>query len=231
MPEMLAMETRSGRLSTEEIISAVAQLSLLEIEEVFDQVLALQAERKATDLSPAQSALLVRMSEGLPAELAERLAALRAKRDEDTITDAENEELTRLGDQAEELHADRLAALVELAKLRGVSLPVLLDQLGIHFPDDSFETERRFRRLVDQWRKETEHISSIAKASMHPAYQRIIGMGYDAIPYLLRELRQDPDHWFWALNAITEQDPAQSEDTFDGAVNAWLKWGRENGHL
>jgi hypothetical protein len=133
---MNAMETPSGRLSTDEIISAVAQLSLPEIEEVFDHVLALQAERKAGHLSPAQSALLIRISEGLPAELAERLAALKAKRDDDTITDDEYEELTRLGDQAEELHADRLAALVELAKLRGVGLPVLLDQLGIHFPDN-----------------------------------------------------------------------------------------------
>lgn len=130
------METPSGRLSTDEIISAVAQLSLPEIEEVFDQVLALQAERKAAHLSPAQSALLVRISEGLPAELAERLAALRANRDDETITDAEYEELTLLGDQAEEFHADRLAALVELAKLRGVSLPVLMNQLGIHFPDN-----------------------------------------------------------------------------------------------
>lgn len=94
-----------------------------------------------------------------------------------------------------------------------------------------YEVETKFRRLVSQWRKETEHISSIAKASMHPAYQRIIGMGNIAVPYLLRELQQDPDHWFWALNAITEQDPAQSEDTFDGAVSAWLRWGRENGHL
>jgi hypothetical protein len=101
------METPSGRLSTDEIISAVAQLSLPEIEEVFDHVLALQAERKAAHLSPAQSALLVRISEGLPTELAERLAALRAKRDDDTITDGEYQELTRLGDQAEELHADR----------------------------------------------------------------------------------------------------------------------------
>jgi hypothetical protein len=227
------METPSSRVSTDEIISAVAQLSLPEIEEVFDHVLALQAERQAGHLSPSESELLVRINDWLPAELLERLATLRAKREDETITDAEYGELTRLGDQAEELHAERLAALVELAKLRGVTVPLLLDQLGIHFQDDRsvHETERRFRRLVNQWRKETEHISSIAKASMHPAYQRIIGMGYDAIPYLLCELQQDPDHWFWALNAITEQDPAQSEDTFDGAVGAWLRWGKENGHL
>jgi hypothetical protein len=130
------METPSSRLSTDEIISAVAQLSLPEIEEVFDHVLALQAERKAGHLSQAQSVLLLRISEGLPSEVTERLALLRAKRDDDTITDAEYEELTGLCDQAEELHADRVGSLVELAKLRGVSLPVLLDQLGIHFPDN-----------------------------------------------------------------------------------------------
>ena len=55
--------------------------------------------------------------------------------EEESITDAEYEELTRLTDRAEELHADRMAALVELAKCRGVSLAVLMDQLGIHFPE------------------------------------------------------------------------------------------------
>ena len=130
------MGTPSGRLSAEDIISAVAELSLREIEEVFEHVLALQAERKASHLPTAESELLVRVNAGLPADLAERLATLRTKREDGTITDMEYEELTRLGDQAEELHADRLGALVELAKLRGVSLPVLLDQLCIHFPDN-----------------------------------------------------------------------------------------------
>jgi hypothetical protein len=128
------METTSSRLSTDEIISAVAQLSLPELEQVFDQVLALQAERKADHLSAAESALLLRINEGLPSELRERLAALRDRREDETITDAEYQELTRLTDQAEELNADRLGALVELATLRGISLPVLMDQLDIHFP-------------------------------------------------------------------------------------------------
>ncbi len=66
---------------------------------------------------------------------------------------------------------------------------------------------------------------------MHPAYQHIIGIGMPAVPLLLRELKENPDHWFWALHAITEQDPAHSEDTFDGAVAAWLEWGRHHGYL
>jgi hypothetical protein len=130
------MATPSRQLSTEQILSAVSRLSLPELEQVFELVLALQAKRKATHVAATESALLVRINQGLPAALRERTACLRAKREDESITDAEYEELTRLTDQVEELHADRMAALVELAKCRGVSLAVLMDQLGIHFPDD-----------------------------------------------------------------------------------------------
>ena len=129
------MKTPSSQLSTEQIISAVSHLSLPELEQVFDRVLALQAERKAAHLSAAESALLARINQGLPAALRERIAYLKARREDESITDAEYEELTRLTDRVEELHADRMAALVELAKCRGVSLAVLMDQLGIHFPE------------------------------------------------------------------------------------------------
>ena len=129
------METSSSQLSTEQIISAVTHLSLSELEQVFDHVLALQAERKAAHLSAAESILLARINQGPPSDLRERFSLLKARREEESITDAEYEELTRLTDQAEEPHADRIAALAELAQLRGVSLPVLMDQLGIHFPE------------------------------------------------------------------------------------------------
>jgi len=49
--EVYAMDTPSSQLSTAQIISAVSHLSLPELEQVFDHVLALQAERKAAHLS------------------------------------------------------------------------------------------------------------------------------------------------------------------------------------
>lgn len=130
------METMPNQISTEQIISAVTQLSLPELERVFDRVLALQAERKAPRLAEEEPALLARINQGLPEELRERLSSLRAKREDETITDAEYEELTRLTLQAEELHAERMEAMVKLARLRGVSLPALMDQLNIHFPEN-----------------------------------------------------------------------------------------------
>ena len=129
------MDTLSSQLSPEQIISAVSHLSLPELKKVLDSLLALQAERNAPRLSAAESTLLVRINQGLPSDLRTRIAALRERREDEVITDTEYEELTRLTDHAEELHADRMGALVELAQLRGVSLPVLMDQLGIHFPE------------------------------------------------------------------------------------------------
>jgi hypothetical protein len=128
------MQAPSSPLSTEQILSAVSHLSLPELEQVFNHMLALQAARKAAHLSTVESALLARINQGLPAALCERLACLRAKREDESITDADYEELTQLTDRAEELHADRMAALVELATCRGMSLAALMDQLGIHFP-------------------------------------------------------------------------------------------------
>jgi hypothetical protein len=130
------METTAGQLSTEQIISAVSQLSLQELERVFDRVLALQAERKAPRLTEEEPTLIARIKQGLPDDLRARLSFLRVKREDETITDAEYEELTRLTLQAEELHAERMDAMVKLARLRGVSLPTLMDQLNIHFPEN-----------------------------------------------------------------------------------------------
>lgn len=97
------------------------------------------------------------------------------------------------------------------------------------------ELERVFRELADRWLDETEHISNINKAIVHPAYQQIIGMGKVLpsfiVPLLLHELEVNPDHWLVALHEITNEDPAPEDSNFEEAVQAWLNWGRSRGHL
>ena len=87
--------------------------------------------------------------------------------------------------------------------------------------------EREFRKLADKWYEETEDISVLGDRFMRATYQSIIGLGPDAIPLLLRELQNEPDYWFWALAAITRQNPVPPGADFDQAVEAWLTWGRE----
>ena len=88
-----------------------------------------------------------------------------------------------------------------------------------------------FQRLAKIWRKETAVFSSVTKKVCHPAYQEIIGMGPTALPFILQELERKPGHWFWALHAISGEDPVGVEDNFDAAVMAWLDWGKRKGYL
>jgi hypothetical protein len=93
--------------------------------------------------------------------------------------------------------------------------------------------EQSFRELADRWREETMHLSSTPEAALNFSYQQIIGMGKEALPLIFREMQTQGGHWFWALAAITRENPVQPEDR--GKVRrmtqAWLEWGRENGYL
>jgi hypothetical protein len=55
-------------------------------------------------------------------------------------------------------------------------------------------------------------------------------MGKDALPLIIKELRQRPGFWFWALEAITRQNPIDSGDAgnISKMTSAWLKWAKEN---
>jgi hypothetical protein len=96
---------------------------------------------------------------------------------------------------------------------------------------DTFNLEARFHTLASQWREETRVLSSMTEMVQHPAYQEIIRMGWDAVPLLLRELKDRPHHWFWALKEITGEDPVRPEDRGDlqKMREAWLCWS--NSHL
>ena len=61
------------------------------------------------------------------------------------------------------------------------------------------DSESEFNELVREWKSIGRAKSFISALAMHPAYQRIIGMGPKALPWILRELEKQNDHWFWAL--------------------------------
>lgn len=91
--------------------------------------------------------------------------------------------------------------------------------------------EARFNRLRSEWEERTQFSSSVNEMAMDPAYQQIIGMGDEGLPYVLKALRDNPSHWFWALSAITGEDQAAGVETFSEARQKWLTWGIREGHL
>lgn len=92
--------------------------------------------------------------------------------------------------------------------------------------------EAEFNNLAEEWRTETRMLSLVTQKSMHPAYQKIIGMGQPVVPLILRDLEQKPDHWFWALRAITGDNPVKSEQRgrMKMMAQAWIEWGKEHGY-
>lgn len=95
------------------------------------------------------------------------------------------------------------------------------------------ELLHRFQELADRWREETEFNSAISALYMHPAYQEIVGMGPDVLPLLLEDLAATRTDWFWALRAISGENPVPASER--GKINRmterWLAWGHERGLL
>lgn len=91
----------------------------------------------------------------------------------------------------------------------------------------------KFRELKAQWEVETAILSSTTEIAMHPAYQKIIGMGTIAIPLILSEMEERLGHWFWALKSITGEDPVLPEQRgrIKEMTKAWLNWGKEQGYI
>lgn len=86
-----------------------------------------------------------------------------------------------------------------------------------------------FARLAEPWKSATALLSSTTAMVTHPAYQAILALGPPVVPLLLRDLEQEPAHWFEALQAITGEDPVpQAHGGNISAMRAdWLAWGRQ----
>jgi hypothetical protein len=99
---------------------------------------------------------------------------------------------------------------------------------------------RKFKQLAQDWREERGVMSSVTAMSMLPSYQSIIGMGPEALPLILAELRaegNDPDQWFWALVCISKaadlsspQIAPEDQGNFRRMAQAWLEWGEAQGY-
>lgn len=123
-----------AELSFDKLLNAVEQLSLPELEDLMSQVMTLQAKRKAPCLSADETELMLKINQGLSPDMQTRFDELVGKRQAETLTQEEHQELLALTDQIEKADAKRMKYLAELARIRGISLDVLMEELEIHPP-------------------------------------------------------------------------------------------------
>jgi hypothetical protein len=100
-------------------------------------------------------------------------------------------------------------------------------------PRSEQDLRDQFGRLAAEWKQQSLLLSNPAQMALLKPYQQIIGMGAGAVPFILEALQREPDHWFWALEAITGENPVPAEA--NGATrrmaDAWVDWGRARGLL
>lgn len=93
--------------------------------------------------------------------------------------------------------------------------------LPIRTDDD---VEGLFAELAPRWSSQTTFTSSLTELVMHPDYQRVIGLGFQALPLIMARMVETSEHWMWALKAITGEDPGAGCGRVSDAVTAWVDW-------
>jgi hypothetical protein len=129
------MSTIPIEISTEQLLQAVERLPADELDAFAARISLLRARRTAPRLSEDETTLLLQINRaGLAPEQQARWDALVVKRQAETISAAELQELIQLTDLSEQRDVERLQALGNLARLRGITIPALMDALGIRPP-------------------------------------------------------------------------------------------------
>ena len=122
------------QVNLNEILAGISTLDVRELEAFFNKVGTMLAHRKTPHLTEREYQLLKEINKGLSPEHSRKYLKLIEKFQARTIEEQEQKELLRMSDEIEQAGVRRLEYLVELSKLRGVSLQELMNQLGIKTP-------------------------------------------------------------------------------------------------
>jgi hypothetical protein len=117
----------------------LTQLKTSELELVIREVAALILQRKTKNKKVAESQLLQKLNEEcvLSPEHKKQFVTLTQKRNENKISPKEQETLTNLIKEEEQLRLKRIQTLGELSQLKGITLPQLIQELGIKTPENA----------------------------------------------------------------------------------------------
>jgi hypothetical protein len=118
-------------MSIDELIKAADGLDASDLDLLLQQVVFLRARRKTPVLPAEEAQLLLKINQGIPADLLANYQVLRKKREAETLTDAEYDRLIQLSTEIEQIGVQRLEALARIAQLRQVSIIDLMATLGI----------------------------------------------------------------------------------------------------
>ena len=113
------------------IFQTLSSLSLSDLDQVMKQVIGLRKQKLPGVLSQVEADLLKRINTPPPFEIQQRYNYLIDLRKQEKLTDGEYQELLELTTFTENLNVKRLENLLQLARLRNISLDDLIEQLEL----------------------------------------------------------------------------------------------------
>ena len=113
------------------IFQTLSSLNLSDLDQVMKQVIGLRKQKLPGVLSQVEADLLKRINTPPPFEIQQRYNYLIDLRKQEKLTDDEYQELLELTTFTENLNVKRLENLLQLAKLRNISLDDLIEQLEL----------------------------------------------------------------------------------------------------
>ncbi len=119
-------------IDTRSLLQSMAQMPVTELENFISEVNALIKRKKTQDKGYRERVLLEKINQTvLDKNKIDRHHILVEKLEADTLTETEHAEFMLIANHEEKLRNRRVKYLIELAQLRAVSLPQLMDTLGL----------------------------------------------------------------------------------------------------
>lgn len=128
--------TKQVDLVLDDILNGISELETKDLEKFMQKVGHLIARRKVAYLPERESQLLMKINKAIPLSLQNRYETLLTKNREETITPLEHEELLKIIEKVETKNAERLENLIELSRIRNISLDLLMRQLHLNFVEN-----------------------------------------------------------------------------------------------
>jgi hypothetical protein len=123
--------TTSAREQVIDLIDGLPSESLQEVVRFIERLRSGGGAAAKTPTLDAEAPLLAIIRRRLPPDDQRRLSTLRERKEERPLTPEEHAELLAYVERVEGEDAERAQALVDLARLRGVSLGALMIDLGL----------------------------------------------------------------------------------------------------
>jgi hypothetical protein len=121
-----------AEINAQSLLRTVAQLPLNELEQFIQELNRLLTRKKSEEIVQKDKSLISKINQtALSLPKIERCNALILQMEFATLTEAEHQELMLLVEEEEKLRVERVKYLMELAQLRNLTLPQLLEKLGL----------------------------------------------------------------------------------------------------